>query len=288
MTVAQLRRSALYVPASNERAMARARGLAADVIILDLEDAVAPAAKDDAREAAAAAVREGVFPGRELVVRLNLPEAQEGVADLNAIVPAGPDAILLPKIEGPEQIEQLCAALDESGAPRGLALWVMIETPKAVMHVGRIAEIGARRRVSALVAGVNDLAAGLRCRPGADRGALVPALMQIVTAARAHGLAPIDGVFNDIADAEGFAREARQARDLGFDGKSLIHPSQIAPTHAAYHPTEEEVAWARKVVQAYGDAANIARGAMKVDGKMVERLHLDDARRTLALAELSE
>ena len=216
MKVAQLRRSALYVPASNERAMVKARQLANDVVILDLEDAVAPSAKARARDAVVAVIREGAFADRHLVVRVNAADSQEGVADLNAIVPAGPDALLLPKVDGPDQIEQLCAALDESGAPRGLALWAMIETPRAVLNVQRIAEIGARRRVEALVVGANDLVSDMRCQVDQNRTALLPALSQVVMAARAYGLAPLDAVFNNIHDAHGFANEVAQARMLGF------------------------------------------------------------------------
>jgi citrate lyase subunit beta/citryl-CoA lyase len=266
----------------------KARGLDSDAIILDLEDAVAPDRKDFARSLVAETVAAKAYDGREVVVRVNSPGTPEGVKDLDAVLWAGPDAILLPKVEDAEEIESLCAGLDEAGAPRGLALWAMIETPKGVLRVGEIAALGARRRLAALVVGLNDLEQTLRCRPGVDRAAFVPIMSQVVVAARAFHLSPLDGVFNDHRDLDGFAREARQARDLGFDGKTLIHPDQIAPCHAAFRPSDAELEWARKVIAAFKDPENHARGAITVDGKMVERLHLDGARRALALAGESE
>lgn len=283
MSTFRLRRSALYTPASNDRALEKARGLNADVLILDLEDAVAPTMKEAARSAAADAVRAQAFPGREVLVRINPPDTEDGVRDLDAVVPAAPDALVLPKVEHADEIAQMCAALDESGAARGLALWAMIETPLGVINVADIARTGARRRLAGLIVGANDLADRLRCQVDPMRTALTPLMMTIITAARAHGLAVWDAVYNNHADTEGFAAEARQARLLGFDGKTLIHPSQIDPLHAAFEPTPDDVVWARRIIAAYAEPGALARGAITLDGKMVERMHLDAARRTLAL-----
>jgi len=245
MTGPKVRRSALFMPGSNARALEKARELDADVVIFDLEDAVAPAAKGEARAQVAEAVASRAFGDREVVVRINAADSPEGVEDLEAVLQAGPDAILLPKVEDAEIIARVCAALDEAHAPRGLALWAMIETPKAMLHLKEIAETGARRRLAALVAGTNDLAETLRVPPGGAREVLHPLLMQVVVAARAHALFAFDGVYNDHADEIGFAAEARQARAMGFDGKSLIHPSQIAPCHEAFRPSSEELGFAR-------------------------------------------
>lgn len=284
MTRPKLRRSVLYMPGSNARALDKARDLDADVLIFDLEDAVAPDRKGEARALVADAVASRAYGDREIVVRINAADSPEGAADLGAILPAAPDAILLPKVEDAETAARVCALLDEAEAPRGLALWAMIETPKALLHLREIAETGARRRLAALVAGTNDLAETLRIPAPGAREALQPILMQILVAARAHALFAFDGVFNNHVDEAGFALEAREARAMGFDGKTLIHPSQIAPCHAAYRPTADELGFARRVVAAFQEPENLARGAIAVDGRMVERMHYDAATRVLAMA----
>ncbi len=269
------RRSALYLPASNPRAVAKARTLPADVIILDLEDAVAPEAKDNARAAVIAAIVEGGFGDREIVVRVNGLQTPWGEADLEALASTPPQAVLIPKVASPGDLTAAAAR-----APR-VPLWAMIEMPAAILHLGGIA---AAPGLGALVMGCNDLAAELGATPGADRIPLHPALALTLAAARAHGLAALDGVFNAIEDEAGFAAEARQGAAFGFDGKTLIHPSQIDTCNAAFSPSPEQVANARAVVAAFDDPANAQLGAIRLDGRMVERLHLATAHRTLARA----
>ena len=273
--IARPRRSALYLPASNPRALAKARTLAADVIILDLEDAVAPEAKADARAAAVAAIREGGFGPRELIVRVNGLCTEWGEADLEALAATPPDAILIPKVRSHGDLTAAAAR-----AP-GVPLWAMIETPAAILH---IASIAAAPGLVVLVMGCNDLAAELGATPGPDRTPLHPALALSVAAARAHGLAALDGVFNAIEDEARFAAEARQGAAFGFDGKTLIHPRQIEACNAAFSPSADALAQARAVVAAFADPAHADRGAIRLDGRMVERLHLAAAHRTLARA----
>lgn len=285
MASVKLRRSVLFTPGSNVRALEKARGLDADVIVLDLEDAVGPEQKEVARENVAGALAARAFEGREVAVRINVADSLEGAADLQAILPHAPDVIVLPKVDDVEIISRVCALLDEAQVSRGLALWAMIETPKGMLHVREIAETGARRRLGALMAGVNDLAEDLGVPAGSrTRWALHPLLMQMLTAARAYSLLAFDGVYNDYADPTGFAREAVESRAMGFDGKTLIHPSQIQTCHEAFRPSMDEVDFARRVVAAFQVPENLQSGAIDVDGKMVERLHFDAAKRTLAMA----
>jgi citrate lyase subunit beta/citryl-CoA lyase len=284
MASVKLRRSVLFTPGSNVRAIEKARGLDADVVVLDLEDAVGPEQKEVARENVVGALASRAFEGREVAVRINAADSLEGAADLAAILPHAPDVIVLPKVDDVEIIARVCALLDEAQAPRGLALWAMIETPKGMLHVREIAETGARRRLAALMAGVNDLAEDLGVPRGRARWALHPLLMQMLTAARAYSLLAFDGVYNDYADPAGFAREAADSRAMGFDGKTLIHPSQIQTCHEAFRPTADELDFARRVVAAFQVPENLLSGAIDVDGKMVERLHFDAAKRVLALA----
>jgi citrate lyase subunit beta/citryl-CoA lyase len=284
MEPVKLRRSVLFAPGSNARAMAKARELAADVVVFDLEDAVGPEQKDMARERVVQALASGAYAGRELAVRINAGDSLEGAADLQAILPYSPDVIVLPKVGDPQMIARVCALLDEAQTARGLALWAMIETPKGILHLREIAETGARRRLAALIVGVNDLGEDLGVPRPRRRWALHPLLMQIIAAARAHSLLVFDGVFNDHGDPAGFAREAAESRAMGFDGKTLIHPSQIAPCHEAFRPTSEELDFARRVVAAFKVPENLQSGAIDVDGRMVERLHFDAAKRVLALA----
>ncbi|WP_374472111.1 CoA ester lyase [Phenylobacterium sp.] len=274
------RRSALYLPATNARAIEKARTLPADVIILDLEDAVAPEAKADARAQAADAVRGGGFGGREVVIRVNGLDTPWGRDDLAAAAAAGPDAVLVPKIAGPADLAAYAAAL-----PAETRLWAMIETCRAILRLDAIGEACAAGRCDAWIVGANDLVKEMRCRPDAARRPLLPALTQAVLAARAHGLAVLDGVWNDIPDLDGLARECRQGADLGFDGKSLIHPSHLAAANAAFAPEPDEVAWARTVAAAFDAPEAAGKGVLKVEGRMVERLHLEQARRLIAIHE---
>lgn len=273
------RRSALFLPASNPRAIAKARGLAADVVILDLEDAVAPEAKVDARAAAIAAVRED-FGHRERVIRANALGTEWGEADLRALRGADLDAVLLPKVSDVATLANARALLGP-----GTPLWIMVETCHAVLNLRELAAAAADAGLTAFVAGTNDLAKEMRCRPGEARTPLLPALAQIVTAARAYGLVALDGVSNAIDDPARVVAECEAGRDLGFDGKTLIHPSQIDPANRVFAPTVDEIAWARIVLAAFEAPEAQGRGAIRVEGKMVELLHRDEARRTLALAE---
>ena len=274
------RRSALYLPASNARAIEKARELPCDVVILDLEDAVAPDAKDAAREQAVQAVRAGGFGRREVVIRVNGLDTPWGGEDLDAAGAAGADAVLAPKVSSPQ---------DVAGYTRPLAgrtrLWCMIETCAALFRLDALGAACAEAGVACWVMGTNDLAKEMRCQPGPDRAPLAAALSLSVAAARLHGLAILDGVFNDIADEAGFGAQCAQALAFGFDGKTLIHPSQVAAANQVFAPSEAQVRWSRLVVDAFDQPQNAARGALKVEGRMVERLHLAEARRVLALAE---
>ena len=286
MTIAvRPRRSALYMPASNARALEKARSLPADVIILDLEDAVAPDAKTTAREQAAAAIKAKGFGPREVVLRTNGLATAWIDDDLRAAAAAGPDAVLVPKISSPEEVALVAHKLANFRAPPNLAMWAMIETPLAVLDANFIAAAGRdpKMRLSVLVLGTNDIAKETRARIVPGRLPMLAALSTVILAARAHGLDVLDGVFNDIQDAAGFARECEDGRNLGFDGKTLIHPSQIEPCNAAYSPSEAEVAQAEKIVAAFAAPENAGKGVITVDGRMVELLHAEIARRTVAL-----
>lgn len=270
------RRSALYLPASNQRAITKARELPCDVIILDLEDAVAPEAKADARAQAVAALGEGGFGTREVVVRINGLDTEWGEADLNALSQTPPAAVLVPKIVAASDIADYRSKL--GGA---IPLWAMVETAASVF---RLDEIAGAEGLEAFVMGTNDLAKETGARLGGERLPFVGALGLAVAAARAHGITIFDGVFNDIDDEQGFIAEARQGADFGFDGKTLIHPRQIDPCNAAFSPDAAEIAWARRILAAFEEPENVSKGAIRVDGKMVERLHLHRARSALAAA----
>ena len=270
-------RSVLYVPASNARAIEKARTLACDAVILDLEDAVAPAAKHAARQAAVAAVTAGGFRAGSVAVRVNALATEWGAADLAALAAARPAAIVLPKVDGSADVAAARACLGVLPPP----VWAMIETARAML---RLEDIAGAEGLGALVMGTNDLAREMGARLRPDRTSFVGLLSLTVVAARAFGLAVLDGVYNDIGDADGFARQCQQAMDLGFDGKTLIHPGQIAPCNAAFTPDADDVAAARRVVDAFDQPENHAKGAIALDGRMVERLHLDQAHKTLALA----
>lgn len=277
------RRSVLYVPASSGRALEKARTLAADALIVDLEDAVAPAAKDAARAAALAAARDGGLAPRELAIRVNGLATPWGAADLAAVAGAGVDAVVLPKVESPGEIHAAEATLAAAGAPPALALWAMIETPRGVLAVDAIA--GASPRLVCLVAGTSDLTKDLRARPTPGRAEVLPALGLLLLAARAHGLAALDGVHLDLADDAGFEAACRQGRDLGFDGKTLVHPRTIEVANRIFAPDAAEVAAARRVIAAHAEAVAAGSGIAVVDGRVVEGLHVEAARRVVALAD---
>jgi citrate lyase subunit beta/citryl-CoA lyase len=276
------RRSALYMPASNERAIRKARELEADAVILDLEDSVAPAAKEAARALAVGAVRDGGFGRREVALRVNAPGTPWAAADLDAAAAAAPDAIVVPKVEAPEHVLQVARALDAAGAAR-TTIWAMIETPRAVLRALDITDAvrAATPRLSALVLGLNDLSKETGMRLARGRAGMVPWMTTVLAAARANGLDLLDGVCNGIGADDVLREECEQARDLGLDGKTLIHPSQIAICNSTFSPTAEEAAWARKVVAAFADPVQDAAGVIQLDGQMVERLHLEMAQRLL-------
>jgi citrate lyase subunit beta / citryl-CoA lyase len=279
------RRSALYMPGANAKALEKAKTLAADVVILDLEDAVAPDAKGEARAAVAAAVTTGGYGKREVVIRVNALTGPWGGDDLAAAVAAGPDAILFPKISRVADVTAASEAMDALGAPSHMALWAMIETPRAVLFIREIAAASLETRLSAFVMGTNDLAKETRARQTPDRAPFWYALSASVTAARHFGLAILDGVYNDIADADGFEQICQQGLAFGFDGKTLIHPSQIEPCNQVFAPSAEELAHARAVIAAFGDPANAGKGVLKVDGKMTELLHRDMALQSVAIGD---
>jgi citrate lyase subunit beta/citryl-CoA lyase len=268
------------MPAGNARAIEKAKSLPADVVILDLEDSVAPDAKAEARAMAAAAVRAGGFGRREVVIRVNGLDTPWAGDDLAAAAQAAPDAILVPKLSSPDDVATVAGRV--AGRTR---LWGMIETCGAIFRLDALAAAGRQAGFDAWVVGGNDLVKEMRCRPGPDRGPLLPALSLTVMAARAHGLAVLDGVYNDIPDLAGLARECQQGAALGFDGKSLIHPSHLETANRAFTPPAEEVAWARTVAAAYAAPENAGQGVIKVEGRMVERLHLEQAQRLIAVAD---
>jgi citrate lyase subunit beta / citryl-CoA lyase len=280
------RRSLLYMPGSNTRAMEKARELPADGVILDLEDAVAPDAKGKAREQIIQTLRQGGFGRREVIVRINGLDTPWWQDDLG-VAAANPDAILVPKVSGPEPLRELAKHLVGVRAEARVGIWAMMETPLAMLNARDIAAAAhdAGSRLAGFVMGTNDLAKDTRARLLPGRAPMLPWLMTCIAAARAYGLDIVDGVYNDIGNAEGFAAECRQARDLGFDGKTLIHPQQIAPCNEAFSPSADEVAWARKIIGAFELPENANKGVIQVDGRMVERLHADMARRTVAIAD---
>ncbi|MBQ1543556.1 CoA ester lyase [Caulobacter sp. CCUG 60055] len=277
------RRSALYMPASNLKAMEKARTLACDVVILDLEDAVAPEAKEIARAQAVAAVRAGGFGRREVVIRVNGLDTPWGRDDLRAAAEAGPDAVLAPKVGDADDVFAYNNALD--AAPRHTALWTMIETCRALFHLPGVAAAARASRLTAWVMGINDLAKEMRARQTPGREPFHAALGLSVAAARAHGLTILDGVPNDIEDMEALAAVCEQGVDFGFDGKTLIHPKQIEVCNRVFSPSPADVAWARAVIAAFALPENAGKGALKVEGRLAELLHLTQARRLVAVAE---
>lgn len=285
MSAIRPRRSVLYMPGANERALEKAKTLPADSLILDLEDAVAPEAKIEARERVFNMVKAGGYGPRELIIRINGQDTEWGKADLRAAVQAGPDAILAPKVTNAEDVRWLDEAISEAGGATEPRLWVMIETPLAILNIHEIAAASRSTRLSGFVMGTNDLIKDFRAEPMPGRENLATSLALTIAAARAFDLLVFDGVYNDIANAEGFAAEARQGRAFGFDGKTLIHPSQVDPCNAIFAPAAEAVQQARDVIAAFADPANAGKGVLKVNGRMTELLHLVQAKRTVAVAE---
>ncbi len=281
------RRSVLYMPGSNPRALEKARELPADGLILDLEDAVAPEAKAQARQAVVGTLNKGGFGDREVLVRINGLDTRWWVEDIDAAANAHPDAVLVPKVSTPKQLQDLAARLVDMGTDPRVRVWAMMETPLAMLNVRDIAAsaLDSETRLAGFVMGTNDLAKDTRARLVPGRAPMLPWLMSCVAAARAYGLDILDGVYNDLGNAEGFAAECRQARDLGFDGKTLIHPRQIEPCNEAFSPSPEEVALARKMIAAFDEPENRDKGVIQIDGRMVERLHAEMARRTVAIAD---
>jgi citrate lyase subunit beta/citryl-CoA lyase len=272
------------MPAVNAHAMEKAKALPADVIIFDLEDAVAPDAKAGARDQAAAAARAGGYGAREVVIRVNGLATPWGGDDIVAVALAAPHAVLVPKVESARAVREVEDALGAAGAPATMAIWCMLETPRGILDAAAIAS--ATPRVGALVIGTSDLTKDLHARHTPDRQPLVTSLGLSILAARAAGIAALDGVHLDLADDAGFAAACRQAADMGFDGKTLIHPKQIAAANAAFGPTDAEITWARRVVAAHAEAEAAGRGIVLLDGRLVENLHVADAHRVIALADL--
>jgi citrate lyase subunit beta/citryl-CoA lyase len=272
------RRSVLYMPGANTRAVEKAKTIAADALILDLEDSVAPDLKAEARANVAAAVRAGGYGRRELVIRVNGLDTPWGMDDLKAAADVKPDAILVPKVSTPYDVHRAA-----EGLPPGVALWAMMETPLAILNARDIAAAGAP--LSCFVLGTNDLVKDTRTTAGGGRFALLPMLTTCVLAARAFGLDVIDGVYNDFKDEAGFRAECQQGRGLGMDGKTLIHPSQVAVCNEVFSPAASEIEWAKRIIATYAAPENSAKGVITIDGKMVERLHLAMAERVAEIAE---
>lgn len=277
------RRSVLYMPGSNARALEKGRSLPADGLILDLEDAVAPDAKELARARVCEAVAAGGYGRRELVIRTNGLDSPWGPDDLAAAATSGADAVLLPKVESARMVADAIAALSAAGAPDTLDIWCMMETPKGMLRADEVA--GADARVACLVMGTSDLAKDLHAAHTRERLPMLTSLELCLLAARAHGVAILDGVHLDLADDEGFVYSCRQGVELGFDGKTLIHPKTIAAANQAFAPSDDEIAWSRKIIGAHAEAEAEGRGIVLVDGRLIENLHVEAARRQVAQAE---
>jgi citrate lyase subunit beta/citryl-CoA lyase len=277
------RRSVLYMPASNARALEKARSLPADALIFDLEDAVAPDAKALARQQACAAVASGSYGYREIAIRINGLDTPWGHDDLRAAAECGPHAILVPKIDGASMVRQIDAMLTSHEAPESTRLWAMLETPRGLLHAEDVA--GASPRLEVLVMGTNDIAKELKAAHRSGRGPLLTSLGLCLLAARANGLVIVDGVYNDIQNVEGFETECRQGAQMGFDGKTLIHPTQIEPCNRVFSPAPDEVDNARKIIAAFDAAVAQGKYVATVDGRMIEHLHVENAKHVVAVAE---
>jgi citrate lyase subunit beta / citryl-CoA lyase len=284
------RRSVLYMPGSNARALEKAKTLAVDGVILDLEDAVAPDAKAAARKQIVDVVQAGGFGPREVLVRVNAFDTPWFSNDIDAAVMAKPDAILIPKISLPQQLEMIGQRLLDTHAAPAIRVWAMIETPLAIFNIRELAAVAkdSESRLAGFVVGTNDLAKETRAKLVPGRAPMLPWLTTCVLAAHAYGIDILDGVYNDLSDMEGFARECTQASELGFDGKTLIHPNQVAACNAAFSPRADDVRQAREIIAAFDLPENKDKGVVQLDGRMVERMHADIARRTVAIAEAIE
>ncbi len=284
MTSTELRprRSVLYMPGANERALEKAKGLAADALILDLEDAVSPDAKADARDRVCAAAASGEYGHREVTIRANGIGTPWHADDVTAIAAAGPDGIVIPKVNAIAEVKQVADALERAGAPDRTRIWAMLETPLAALHAH---EIASHERLAVLVMGTNDLVKELQAEFVPGRAPIMTALSQCVLGARIAGKVILDGVFNDLDDADGFEAECVQGRELGMDGKTLIHPKQLEPANRVWAPTDEAVDHAREVIAAFEQATSEGRGVATVNGRLIENLHVEQARRVLAVAE---
>jgi len=281
MTELKPRRSVLYMPGANERALEKAKTIPADALILDLEDAVSPDAKEAARDRVCAAV--GNYGEREVTIRVNGLDTEWHDADLRAAASAGPAAVVVPKVNSAAEVHNIERALELGGAPDHTKIWAMVETPVAMLHAEEIA--AASERLTVLVMGTNDLAKELHAEFVPGRAPLLGGLSLALLAARATGKAILDGVYNDVKDLEGFEAECLQGRQFGFDGKTLIHPAQLEPCNRIFAPSEEEIARSRKIISAFEEAQAAGQGVVTVDGRMIENLHVENARRILALAD---
>ncbi len=281
------RRSVLYMPGSNMRALEKAKTLAADCLIMDLEDAVAPDQKEEARGQVGDAVGGGGYGEREIAIRVNGWGTPWYEDDIEAAATSGADAVLIPKVSTADDVARTASDLKSAGAPDTIGLWAMMETPLAMLKAAEIAETGSRSdpRLKCFVMGTNDLAKDTRARLAPGREPMLAWLSTCIAAGRAYGIDIIDGVFNDFRDEDGFVRECNQGVALGMDGKTLIHPGQIGPCNDAFSPTEAEIETARKIIEAFELPENEGKGAITVDGRMVERLHAEMARRTVAIAD---
>ena len=277
------RRSVLYMPGSNARALEKGRSLAADGLILDMEDAVAPDAKQTARDQITAAIAEGGYGARELIVRTNGLDGPWGEDDLKAAAKMGADAVLLPKVESKAMVDQAIAILDAAGAPKDLPIWAMMETPLGMLHAEEIAF--SSPRLQCLVMGTSDLAKDLRAQHTPDRIPFMTSLGLCILAARAAKIAILDGVHLDLADDDGFMASCRQGRELGMDGKTLIHPKTIAMANEAFSPSEDEIAWSKRIIEAHAEAEKAGKGVVLVDGKLIENLHVEGAKQMVAMAD---
>jgi citrate lyase subunit beta/citryl-CoA lyase len=277
------RRSVLYMPGSNARALEKGRSLGADAIIMDLEDAVSPDAKGQARDQVLAALAEGGYGSRELIIRVNGLTTPGGVDDLIAAATSGAHAVLLPKVGSADMVEQAVALLEANGAPGDLAIWCMMETPLGMLHAEEVA--GAHARVACLVMGTSDLAKDLHAAHTRERLPMLTSLSLCLLAARAHDIAIVDGVHLDLADDEGFAYSCRQGLEMGFDGKTLIHPKTIDVANEVFAPSADAVAWAKRIIEAHGEATAAGQGVVLVDGQLIENLHVEAAHRLVSLAD---
>ena len=282
MSTYRPRRSVLYMPAANERALEKAKDIQADALIFDLEDAVAPDSKEVAREQACAAAASSEYGNRELTIRCNGLDTPWGKDDLLAAAAAGPAAVVIPKVDGSSYLDEISELLNQGGAPSSTQIWAMVETPIGILHVE---EIARHERMSVMVLGTNDMAKELRASITADRQALLPYLAMCLLSARAAGVAILDGVYNDIKDESGFKDVCVQGAEMGFDGKTLIHPNQVAPTNEIFSPSLDELDFHRRIIEEFEAAEKEGRGVLTVDGKMIENLHVDEARRALAVAD---